>query len=1509
MSTTADEGRTPPPRRPSVTPDHEHDRHSPHDRHSDHDRYDPDDRYSAGNDDEYDDRDRYDDDDDEPYERSSIADVREAAKVPIRHIFKRFWPDTKPFRGRMLLSLLLVAVGPALGTLNIYLFKVLVDDIITPQDFSLFPLVAGAFLAITVVGGLINFGDEYMTAWVGEKFVMGLRQRVFDHMHRLSSGYFETRQLGDLLSRLTGDVSSIEQLMLSGVNMALTYSFQIVFYAGAMFILNWQLTLAALVAAPIFLLIARSFSRRIQSAARESRRRAGSISAVAEESFGNVALVQAYDRADHESRRFRDQNLGNFRAQMRAIKIEGLFSPISAFVESVGTLVVIGIGVWELSQNRITLGGLLVFLAYISQLYGPVQGFAGLTNSIFAASASAERIIEVLDAEPGVEEPAKPVRMRRARGDIRITGVEFGYPGTDRTALHDVDLEIAAGTKVAVVGASGAGKSTLTKLLLRTYDPDSGTITLDDVDLRDLTLSDLRRNITAVLQETLVFDGSIADNIRWGRPDATDEDVATAAAAADAHDFVLRLPDGYDTRIGQRGRMLSGGQRQRIAIARAMIRDAPVLLLDEPTTGLDAESTRRVLEPLRRLMDGRTTVIISHNLITVTDADEIVFVEDGTVSARGSHEKLLATSPGYAHLYRLHHPDDAAVSAPDLENAAAAARPVPRPRVAPAPAALQSDREREGSTRPVPVPFRRPEHTGPAAPRRYVAMPVAGAPAAPPAPRRVDEPRGQTPARPEVYADARSGRGIEETSLLGTPGRRPVPGPGGASEWAPGNASPQQRNGSGRQGAGSDEVAATRAVRPVRPADSGPRRPDGPRDDRPRDDRPRDDRGRGPRDERDGARGRDVNGFRWEGVPANGSRPDGSRANGSRADGSRADGSRADGSRADGSRVNGMGVNGARPEGQRADASRADGVRVDGSHVNGMGVNGSRPEGRPADGSRRDGSRPDGSGFDGSRRDNSRADGARRDDDWGDSAPHDDSRRDRARRETARPDEMRTNGSRRDAAFRDSTRPDGSRADDSRRDDSLRNGSRPDGSRADGSRPDGSRADGSRAGGSRAGGSRADGSRPDGSRADRSRANGRSADVARDDRSRADAAEARGSRRDGAHDHRSPADSRHLNGPRADDSQPDGRRTNGIRPNGSPVSGARPADSAPDDRYTESPQVNGSRVNGSHVDRSEDDGRVNSSRRDDTKRDGYAQDDARPARARRRDDSADERRPRPRRRRPTDDRDHYDTRRDDRDHVSDRYDDRDRRDDRDGPGRRRRDTGAHRPDRHSTDRHSTDRHSTDRHSDDRHSDDRRRAREDAPVGRRDAEEPRFGAGAGEVSETTALPGRRPRRDDTDDRYREDRGRARHSRATRQDRARDENRGPDEFRERDEVREDRNDRGSRHTDDRRRPGRSTSDHEPRARRDDGTRRDDRTRDGRRDPDRDRRPSNDVDSPTAALPLVHLTQAFAKLTVPDPRVPDDDVDSETTAFRPIPRPRRRSWLTGELPKVPPQPPRRR
>jgi ABC-type multidrug transport system fused ATPase/permease subunit len=309
-------------------------------------------------------------------------------------------------------------------------------------------------------------------------------------------------------------------------------------------------------------------------------------------------------------------------------------------------------------EGRLSVGSAVLVLTLGSQVNGQVAELVFLT-SWFHRTVEAvshyrwlERRAEEATAAASAQVPA-PVPSRLTSG-VAFTGVSFSYPGTSRPALKGITFAIAPGQTVALVGASGAGKSTLGKLLLRFHDPDTGRITLDGYDLRDLTLTDLRSHISAVLQETLVFDGTIRDNILWGRPDATEADVVAAATAADAHEFIRALPEGYQTRIGQRGRLLSGGQRQRLAIARAMIRDAPVLLLDEPTTGLDAASTQRVLDPMRRLMAGRTTVIISHNLLTVTDADQILFLREGRITGAGTHDELLASNPDYAHLYRLH---------------------------------------------------------------------------------------------------------------------------------------------------------------------------------------------------------------------------------------------------------------------------------------------------------------------------------------------------------------------------------------------------------------------------------------------------------------------------------------------------------------------------------------------------------------------------------------------------------------------------------------------------------------------------------------------------------------------------------------------------------------------------------------------------------------------------------------------------------------------------------------
>jgi ABC-type multidrug transport system fused ATPase/permease subunit len=597
---------------------------------------------------------------------SSEGGLVDAAPVAgVREVFRRFWPDARPFWRWLWLSLVLVIVSPVVDSAAILLFKVLVDDVLAPHDFSAFPPVAAAFVGITLLVGLLSFVGQYLGAWIGENFLHRMRTRVFAHLHTLSVSFFDRRRLGDIISRLTGDVAAIESVVLSGVIGIIANALKIVVFAGVLFYLDWRLALASLIAVPVFWTTARIFARRIKTASREVRARAGSISVVAEESLGNATLIQAYGRQSAEVDRFAAQSLGSVHAELAATRLGALFSPLVDLVQVLGVLTILGVGIWELNAGHITLGGLLAFLVFLSQMYGPVRGLGSLSTSLFAAAAAAERIIELLDQQPTVTGPKHPIALGRPRGLLRLERVSFTYPDTGAEVLHQVSFTATPGQTTAIVGASGAGKTTLLKLLLRFYDPMSGRITLDGFDLREFDPHELRANIAIVLQETLLLDGSIADNIRAGRPEATDDELVAAAIAADAHEFITALPEGYATRVGQRGRLLSGGQRQRIAIARAMIRNAPILLLDEPTTSLDAEATQRILTPLRRLITGRTTIIISHNLLTVADADQIIYLDHGRVIDTGTHEQLLARNSQYASLYYLHHPSEA--------------QPIPRP--------------------------------------------------------------------------------------------------------------------------------------------------------------------------------------------------------------------------------------------------------------------------------------------------------------------------------------------------------------------------------------------------------------------------------------------------------------------------------------------------------------------------------------------------------------------------------------------------------------------------------------------------------------------------------------------------------------------------------------------------------------------------------------------------------------------------------------------------------------
>ncbi len=597
--------------------------------------------------------------------RRLVADVEEreeevvaaAPAVPVGEVFRRFWPHARPYRRWLPLILLFVALGPALDLAMTWMYKILVDEVLVPANFGLLVWVVLAYIGLTLVDGVVGFCDQYLSDWVGGRFIVSLRTEFFGHLHDLSLAFFDREHLGDLISRLTDDVEEIEDLMLSGLASAISYVFQLLFFTAALFYLNWQLALVSLFVAPLFWFLARHFSRKIKRAAREERRRSGSISAVAEESLSNAALVQAYNRKEDEVARFHRENEGSFFAQMAATRLSALFSPLVNLVELSGLLVVVVFGAYQLSQGRLTIGGLLVFMVLLTRLYSPIRGLSSLLNSFYAASAGAERIIEFLDEKPSVEEASWARPLRDARGLVKFDAVSFTYPEAHRPALEDVSFSVKPGETLALVGASGAGKSTAAKLLLRFYDPDAGTIRLDGHDLHDLTLHSLRENVSVVMQETLIFDGTVRQNIAYGKPGATEEEIVAAAKSADAHEFIEALPGGYDTLVGQKGRRLSGGQRQRIAIARAMIRDAPVLLLDEPTTGLDAASSEKVMEPLRRLMSGRATIVISHNLMTVREASEIVFLAGGRVAQRGTHTELLESGGAYARLYKLHHPD------------------------------------------------------------------------------------------------------------------------------------------------------------------------------------------------------------------------------------------------------------------------------------------------------------------------------------------------------------------------------------------------------------------------------------------------------------------------------------------------------------------------------------------------------------------------------------------------------------------------------------------------------------------------------------------------------------------------------------------------------------------------------------------------------------------------------------------------------------------------------------
>lgn len=567
----------------------------------------------------------------------------------VRQVFRRFWPYARPDRRTLLLATLCVIASVACEAGSIWLFEVITDDVLTTGRLAGFWAPAGAWLGLAVLGGFASFGGSYLTARAGERFLLRLRTDAFARVQRQAPGFFAARPNGDLIARLSDDVEEVEQLVTSGVVQACSGLVSVVVFAGAAVYQRWDLALVTFAMAPLLWAAARRFARRIGVAARAERERNGEITSVLEENVTHIGLVQAHNRQDRETARMRAAGVAWLRTKLTEARLSALYEPLVQVLETVSVLVVIGVGAWELAAGRITLGGLLAFAAFIGYLFPPLQELGDLAVTASSARAGADRLGEIMDHRPAIVDHPEARDLRFPRGRLTFENVAYGYPGADGLVFSGLSLSVQPGQTVLVTGPSGAGKSTLANLLLRFADPTLGRIALDGVDLRRLRLASLRANVALVPQDAPVAAGTIAENIAYGVPDASRARIEEAARAADLHDFVAARPDGYDTVIGADGRGLSGGQRQRLAIARALIRNAPVLVLDEPTAGLDEDTARRVLGPLRRLMAGRTTILITHEPHLVAAPDVVLRIEAGharTVPVRDDHGKEAASAVG-----------------------------------------------------------------------------------------------------------------------------------------------------------------------------------------------------------------------------------------------------------------------------------------------------------------------------------------------------------------------------------------------------------------------------------------------------------------------------------------------------------------------------------------------------------------------------------------------------------------------------------------------------------------------------------------------------------------------------------------------------------------------------------------------------------------------------------------------------------------------------------------------
>jgi len=575
----------------------------------------------------------------------------------------------RPYRWTLLLILLAMLVETAMSLAAPWPLKIIIDNVAgghrlpvwlrdmlgaaigNESRMHIAVLAAVATLLIAVIGAIASYIDNYLTESVGQYVAHDLRLRMFHHLQRLSLGYYGTHQTGALLSTITTDIQTIQSFASGSTLDILVDLLTIVCMLALMFWLNWDFTLIALAVTPFLLFFVSRFKRAVKKATHTVRKEQTEIVAVVQQALESMQVIKAFDGEGIEENQLSTVSRATVEAALAARRVKSLLSPVVSITVALCTAVVLWRGAYLILAGLMTVGALTVYLSYLTKFFKPVKDLATTTNAIAQAAVGVDRIRAVLETDEVIPEKEDAVEPRNIKGEIVFEHVAFAY-ADNPAVLKDVCFHIKPGQLVGIVGPTGGGKSTVVSLIPRFYDVSSGTVTIDGRDVRDYKLHPLRDQIGYVLQDTVLFRGTILENIAFGRPSATRQEIVEAARLANADEFIDRMPHGYDTMVGERGLTLSGGQRQRIGIARVMVRNSPILLLDEPTAALDTESERLVIDALEKLMKGRTVITIAHRLTTIRDADQIIVISGGVVAENGTHDELIALDGIYAALHR-----------------------------------------------------------------------------------------------------------------------------------------------------------------------------------------------------------------------------------------------------------------------------------------------------------------------------------------------------------------------------------------------------------------------------------------------------------------------------------------------------------------------------------------------------------------------------------------------------------------------------------------------------------------------------------------------------------------------------------------------------------------------------------------------------------------------------------------------------------------------------------------